>query len=407
MTMSEFEREPDKWEEQDICSPGRSRALPADFSEEDVDFAQELSALFAPDKEEIPPYFVHTLLESEDPRFQPVEHGFEQKMSARVFRRLKLRRQLFPSYRRSFSAIINGPGRGRVGRPLIAAAAALMLFIFVTVAFTAPSFASGLAILLHGAHSGVYQVGSYPTGVATPSHSAPQQANTDTQPRQISLLVAQQLLHFPIYWPQEIPATYALNNIYLYQGSDESWADGPVLKMEYDYSVPGETPHGTGELVIREFKPKVNVLQVVESGAAHPIQIDPGGQAQAIYVDGQWVGRNALSYHKWVYGGRSELIYQRDGVVFWIVGDQRDGINKDALLNIANSLRILNLSRVLHAGSPINYVTQIVGDWPGPFAGDVVIVFPDDNMDGAYLRILGSDQPSPGKSGEKSTAHPH
>jgi len=89
------------------------------------------------------------------------------------------------------------------------------------------------------------------------------------------------------------------------------------------------------------------------------------------------------------------------------VGDQRDGINKDALLNIANSLRILNLSRVLHAGSPINYVTQIVGDWPGPFAGDVVIVFPDDNMDGAYLRILGSDQPSPGKSGEKSTAHPH
>ena len=46
-----------------------------------MDFAQELSALFAPDKEEIPPYFVHTLLESEDPRFQHEERTVDPSVA--------------------------------------------------------------------------------------------------------------------------------------------------------------------------------------------------------------------------------------------------------------------------------------------------------------------------------------
>jgi hypothetical protein len=409
MSMSESEGHERQLNRQDDAGTQRSirgQALPADFSEEDIDFAQALGTLFAPEQEEIPPYFVHTLLESEDPRFQPVEPGFEQKTSARVFRRLKLRRQLFPSHRRSLSTVINGPAREVVRRPLIATAAAVVLFILVTVAFTVPSFASGLAILLHGAHSGVYQVTSYPSGVAAPSPAPSQKNASDTLPRQISLPGAQQLLHFPIYWPGTIPTSYALNTIYLYQGSEESWADGPVLELEYDYSVPGQASHGTGQLMIREFKPKVNVLQVVEEGAAHPIQITSDGQAQAIYVDGQWVGRNGLSFHKWVYGGRSELIYQRDGVVFWIVGDQRDGMNKDTLLNIADSLQLLNLSRIMHAGSPISYVTLVPGDWPGPFAGDVVIILSEDNTDGAYVSILGSNQSDPNQSSGRNM-HPH
>src|SRR5258708_22953603 len=68
--------------------------IPADFGEEDLAFVEELNALFSPEEEELPPYFAQTLLESEDPRFYPVEPGFEKKTSVRVFRDLKLRRPL-------------------------------------------------------------------------------------------------------------------------------------------------------------------------------------------------------------------------------------------------------------------------------------------------------------------------
>ena len=48
-----------------------------------------------------PSLFCSNLLEPENPRFQAVERGFEQKTYARVFRRLKLRCRL------SFAQIIS------------------------------------------------------------------------------------------------------------------------------------------------------------------------------------------------------------------------------------------------------------------------------------------------------------
>ena len=92
MSMNEFERQLNN-EGDDF--PVRGQTVPTDFSEEDVAFAQELNSLFASGKEELPPYLVQTLLESEDARFRVVDHGFEHKTRARVFRRLKLRRHLF------------------------------------------------------------------------------------------------------------------------------------------------------------------------------------------------------------------------------------------------------------------------------------------------------------------------
>src|SRR6266566_4915202 len=72
MSMSEFEEqfhsEGDNLFSLSITEP----SLPADFSEEDVAFAQELSQLFSPEKEELPPFFVQTLLEAEDPRYIPL-----------------------------------------------------------------------------------------------------------------------------------------------------------------------------------------------------------------------------------------------------------------------------------------------------------------------------------------------
>src|SRR5579863_8093808 len=63
----------------------RGHEVPTDFTDEEIVFAQELDELYAPDQEILPPYFVQTLLESDDPRFQPVERGFEHKTRVRVF----------------------------------------------------------------------------------------------------------------------------------------------------------------------------------------------------------------------------------------------------------------------------------------------------------------------------------
>ena len=57
----------------------------------------------------------------------------------------------------------------------------------------------------------------------------------------------------------------------------------------------------------------------------------------AVYVDGMWVvsqgGRKT-----WQSGTRSMLIFERDGVIFWITGDQRDGMTAYPLTQIASAL---------------------------------------------------------------------
>ena len=103
MSTSGFERELNSGENGFSSLSTKGQDIPADFSEEDIEFVQELNTLFSPQDEELPPYYVQTLLEPDDPRFQAVEPGFEHKTSARVFRRLKLRRRLFPARRGSWS----------------------------------------------------------------------------------------------------------------------------------------------------------------------------------------------------------------------------------------------------------------------------------------------------------------
>jgi hypothetical protein len=242
----------------------------------------------------------------------------------------------------------------------------------------------------------------YPAGLKHVS-SKLEATNTDS-PSRISLLEAQQQLHsWNMYWPREIPKSYDLESISLYQEPQESWVDGPFIEL--DYSLSKATLHGTGELAIREFKlmPNVDVLQVVKDGAAQAIKIDTNGRAQAIYVDGQWVLHNKI-FPTWVYGQRSELIYQRDGIVFWIVGDQRDGMNEATLLNIAYSLQPFPISHAMHMGleSDLNFVSLLTEEMNGPFTGDVLAIFPYDNVEGPYLSVVGSSQPPPNKSTPKA-----
>src|SRR5579884_3683352 len=134
-----------------------------------------------------------------------------------------------------------------------------------------------------------------------------------------------------------------------------------------------------------------NVFQVVERGATYPLNVDRMGQARAIYIDGQWVRRNRFS-HVWVFGERSELIYQRDGIVFWIVGDQRDGITKDVLMNIATSLQTLNLDYALHVTENIYSVTQLNRDSTGLFTGDIIAISSNQNLSDMSIVLAGPDQ---------------
>src|SRR5947209_6879731 len=104
MSMSEFDKQQNTKRE-DFSSLS-TQGLPDDFSDEDLAFAQELDTLFALDEEELPPYFVQTLLDSEESHFQPIEHGVEHKTQARVFRRFILRRLLVFSQRPSLHSLV-------------------------------------------------------------------------------------------------------------------------------------------------------------------------------------------------------------------------------------------------------------------------------------------------------------
>jgi hypothetical protein len=391
--MNEFDMEMNSESDEILSFAAKEQEVPPDFGEDDIIFAHELNSIFSPEQEELPPYFVQTLLASEDQLFRSVEPGFEHKTRARVFRRLKLHRRLFHTPRSAFDAFISGMSNIYARGSLLVTAVAFMLIMLVTVAFTAPSFASGMAILLQGDHSGVFQVSVYPKSVHVFSHKHRyHQNNVDNQPRQITFLEAQQQLHFKIYLPVSLPRNYALNSIYLYHGAEESWSNGPIIELVY--SLNGVKSKGTGQIVIREFMPNEDVLQVVKDKAVHPVQVDQYGQPAAIYINGQWqaIGR---FLHRWIYGERSELIYQQNGVLFWIAGDQYDGIGEKELWNLAQSFRKIPFNRYLLMRSEMPEVTQAyLGDVLDPFSQELVIIYPDDNPGSAYYLSVNSNQPT-------------
>src|SRR5215467_2337118 len=110
MSMNEFDQEPNNENSALLSNRVTEQEVPPDFGEDDLIFAHELNSIFSPEQEELPPYFVQTLLASEDQLFRPVEPGFEHKTRARVFRRLKLHRRLFHAPRSTYDALVAGLG---------------------------------------------------------------------------------------------------------------------------------------------------------------------------------------------------------------------------------------------------------------------------------------------------------
>lgn len=393
MSMSEFERQENIGDKESFSLAIHKPSTPDDFTEEELAFAAELNALFSPEEENLPPYYVQTLLDADDQRFEPVSREFEHKTSAHVFRHLKLRRRLFYTHVSPFNALSMGIGDVSIRRPMLAMVGTFIMILLLTVAFTGASFASGVAMLLRGTHgSGVYLTDKYPVGLVQP----PQTQNTSfpAASAQISLQAAQLQMLFSMYAPGYMPSAYSPGYINLYVGLDQQWADGPMLEFEFRLHSSEVAPKGTGEIWVREFKPRAGVLQLVKEGASVPIEMDNSGQAMAIYVDGEWEQRGR-DVPQWAFHSRSELIYQVDGVVFWIVGDQRDGIGQQQLMQIAQGLTPVPFNQQFRLLGGAVSVTQMSQDVPGPFSNDVIVVYPSDSSDGdgPYYVSVSSYQP--------------
>lgn len=294
------------------------RLFPGDFSDEEALLASELRELFAIEREELPPYYISTLATND--RYDATLPGFEQKLSYRVFRDLRLprlplfhRRWLPVSWSTLAEVVTNA------SRPLVGAVGALMLLMLFSMVMASPSFAAGLRILLRGG-AGVDQVSLYPKNIAAPGPVVSTRVHASTPA-------------MPISWlgPEE--------SNYSYQGmwnlDQQDWSKGPIAELQY--AVAGATD-GTGIVDIREFQVSdqyAAVLQVVQAGSA--ASVDVGG-TPGVYVDGMWL--STATEHAWQSDTRSELIFARGGVIFWIVGDQRDGIGQAQLTDIAAHLAV-------------------------------------------------------------------
>ncbi len=390
MSMSEFERQRDETES-NVFHLTPQEEFPADFTDEDITFAQELDDLFAIEQEEMPPLFVQTLSDAEKPLYASVEPDLELKMRAKVFRELHLKRRLFHASRPSLQTMISEVSG--YCRPLRSLLIACVFFMALTMVISGPAFASGLHYLWVGSHTGVVEVNSYPKV----ANSANVKANGIQRPQVTTLSFgrAQQLLHFPLYVPLYLPTNYVDSNFYMYAG-DPTWADGPIMVLNYSHPVPGIS---LNPISIYEFKPKgdARVYQVVQDGSVQQIQVNAKNGGSAIYVNGQWQQGNG-AVPSWVYNDRSEVIWEQNGVVFWVVGDKRDGVSKDVLLAVVKSLYKFSATQFHgHVAS----ITQMNESNPSAFANDVIYLDDPNSTNGPSFYSIGKQAPpfTPGHMG--------
>lgn len=301
---------------EELLSSQPDSSFPADFTSDERDFTEVLQEFFSPEREELPPLYVQTL--AGDTSSRPIDTGFEQKLTYKIFDQLGLPRSPLFS-----PPTAPAPARARALRRLGRSGAILtscaMLFMALSVVAAGPSFAAGMRILL--GHSGVQQVQSYPAQVR-PSASMVHKSQSYGH--------AQQPLNW-IDWFGPTVGKYTYENVEVTQ--PQEWSAGPIVHVRYAMSKPAG---GTGQLDVREFHlaPALSsILQVVAEGSAATI---PVGAGQGVYVDGQWVHDG--SRPSWRTGIREELIVERDGLIIWIVADRRDGLGPTGMALAAQQL---------------------------------------------------------------------
>lgn len=330
--MSGFERSnnPDSHD-----APGGSgRPFPDDFTREDEQFAAELRAFFPIEDEELPPLYIQTLLD--DDVQAPLVRSDLRRMTYHVKRRLGLphaplfTHQWFPSaWGDQVSVKQVTHAVKRASRPLVALVALMVFCMLGSMYLATPSFAQGLRLLF--GDTGVQQVGTYPGNVAPEKHVTPTTA---------------QAAQAPSFW------LGATSGDYVYQGMrtlpQEQYSRGPILDIQYVLSERTSQQTGSGILDIREFQISESlsaVLQSVQEGSTSLVSVNG---LNAVYVDGMWV-TSPGQRTAWQSGTRSMLIFERDGVIFWIVGDQRDGLGEAELVQAASQMAPTTMSTLVQS----------------------------------------------------------
>ncbi len=339
--MSGFERSNSP--ERHDASGADERPWPDDFLPEDEQFAAELRAFFPIEDEELPPLYIQTLLDDE--AHAPLGRGDIRRLTYRVKRSLGLpRKPLFtrqwaPSAWASDLSVAHVTHTiKRASRPVVAMVA-LLIFCMVSSMFLAtPSFAQGLRLLF--GDTGAQQVERFPTAVAPEKHVASSSSQSAVM---------------PTFW------LGTTSGDYIYQGMrslpQTQYSNGPIVDAQYVLSERTEQQSGSGILDIREFQISTSLRAVLQSVEVGSTSVTSVNGLPAVYVDGMWVGGQGQRM-SWQTGTRSMLIFERDGVIFWIVGDQRDGLGEAQLVQFASQMTPTTLSTLMQ---PDLYSVRLIG----------------------------------------------
>ena len=354
---------------------------PDDFKPEERQFAEELRAFFPVEAEELPPLYIETLMG--DARSAPLDDADVRRMIHAVERKLDLPRA--PLFTRQWApsawadqVSVSRVARSvqRASRPLVAVVALLIFCMMASMYLATPSFAQGLRLLF--GNTGVQQIRNYPSPSAV------------TQERQAPASLGAQSAPMPTFWAGSTISDY------VYQGMrtlpQQEYTRGPILDIQYVLSERTAQQTGDGSLDIREFQLANTfsaVLQSVQEGSASVTSVNG---LPAVYVDGMWV-QSQGQRTSWVTGTRSMLIFERDGVIFWIVGDQRDGLGEAQLVQVASQMAPTTMSALVQSNllsvrligaqlsasmrDPIGYNTELLkviprSDSPQDAAGEFV-----------------------------------
>jgi hypothetical protein len=330
--------------------------FPDDFSPDEMEFSREMRALFPIEDEVMPPLYVQTLMD--DTFAAPITPSDERTLVTGVFSRLRVAREpllaklpALPSWPSLVETIAQV---NSVSRSVLASAGMLVALMFMSVLLTGPAFAQGLQILL--GHTGVQQVGGYPD--TTQIGDVTDMRTGDTHAT------------FTPYWLGTEAGGYRYQVAWTLK--PEQWSKGPIVELQY--ARPNQ--NGADDILdIREFQISDRysaVLQVVQAGAASEVQLD---QTAGVFVDGAWLSQGYRT--SWAYSGRSELIFEHNGIIFWVVGDPRSGMDQSHLIEMASRLTpAASLLRTMRGTSVQMMGSQLTGWLRNPSSGELYALVP-------------------------------
>ncbi len=295
----------------------------SDFLEEEWSLERELNHYFSPEREELPPLYIQTMLSEQGDWMVPAK--LEARLTERVFQALQLPSQ---------------PAQPQQTRPRLARQLA---YLPRTLGISS-AFLTGMMALLMIITPLAQQVSQLLSQTGFPGYGSAALSSLALthylSPRQ-----TQAAINFPVYWLGKNPINYNFESLLLHM--NQSWSDGPVVEVQYGHT---DARIGYGRLTIREFRPAGGhtALEVVDPYAWEQAQV---GDQPGIIVIGQWTHQNGELL--WDADSQVQLFYQENGIVFWLTADQRDEATMQGLVSLTS------LFRELYLGAPNPHLPEL------------------------------------------------